>query len=181
MKHLLSLIALAGFAFTAAPELKAQKIGYINRQSVVDSLAAYDTAMAKLQRAAEFYDETLMSNQTEYQRLMTQYQEMSQNPSTPKTRLELKVKEIQALEDRMRELQEKRQEELQELQYDLLKPISDAVNKMTEAIAKEKGYVYVLDNTNNTLVVMPKTDDLTDVVRARMIAEEKKARTTAKP
>jgi outer membrane protein len=112
---------------------------------------------------------------------MTQYQEMSQNPNTPKTRLELKVKEIQALEDRMRELQEKRQEELQELQYDLLKPISDAVNKMTEAIAKEKGYVYVLDNTNNTLVVMPKTDDLTDVVRARMIAEEKKARTTAKP
>jgi outer membrane protein len=81
----------------------------------------------------------------------------------------------------MRELQEKRQEELQELQYDLLKPISDAVNKMTETVAKEKGYVYVLDNTNNTLVVMPKTDDLTDIVRARMLADEKKASTAAKP
>jgi outer membrane protein len=176
MKKFIPLLLFAGIIAGAASPLKAQiKFGYINRQAVVDSLAAYDTAMVKLQRAADFYDETLESNQREYQRLMTQYQEMSQNPATPKTRIELKIREIQTLEDRMRELQEKRQEELQQMQYDLLKPISDAVNKTTETVAKERGYTWVIDNTNNSLVVMPKGDDLTDIVRSRMLAEERKA------
>jgi outer membrane protein len=175
MKNIMNMLLFTGLFAGAALESTAQtKMGYINRQAVVDSLPAYDSAMVTLQRAAEYYDQTLADNQEEYQKLGAQYQDMAQNPATPKTRLELKIKEIQALEERMREIQEKRQEELQQMQYDLLKPISDAVNRMTETVAKERGYAYVFDNTNQTLVVMPKTDDLTDTVRARMIAEAKK-------
>ena len=42
-------------------------------------------------------------------------------------------------------------------------------------MAKEIDYTYIADNTNTELVVMPKRVELTDTVRARMIAESKKS------
>lgn len=142
---------------------------------------AYDSAQANLQRTKRNLEQALMNKQLELQKLSALYeQEMAKDPNNLKTRIEMEQK-IKVLTMSISTMPEKSSQELQRKESTLMKPIIEAVNRITETVAKERGYGYVLDNTSDLLVVMPQGDDLTYIVRERMIAESKKTGPAPKP
>ena len=49
-----------------------------------------------------------------------------------------------------------------------IKPIQDKLLATIKAVAKEKGYGYVIDNSSNLLLVMPPGDDLLPLVKTKL-------------
>jgi outer membrane protein len=83
---------------------------------------------------------------------------------------EVKRSELRDLQNRIAQLQQTSQQQLQGKQQSLLQPIIEKAQKAVDAVAKAKGYTYVFNDTGDgtVLVVKPAADDLTAQVKTKL-------------
>ena len=98
--------------------------------------------------------------QKELQTKMTEFEGMGATASEIKKNA--KVTEIQDLQQRIQNYQVTAQQQLQQKQNELLKPVFDKAEKAIEEVAKENGLLYVFDI--GTKVVLYKSSQSMDVL-----------------
>lgn len=146
----------------------AQKIGYVNMQEIVTGMPEYaqaDTALGQ-------YQNTLVQ---EYQAMQQQFQNELNTFVKDSATMSDAVKQVkrgtlQDLSGRISQFQQTMQQQLQQKQGDLLKPIIEKAQAAVSAVAKSKGYTYVMNDSGQgeILVVKPEGDDLTPSVKAKL-------------
>ena len=176
MKKLL-LGAVMAFGILSA---SAQtKIGYIN----TDELMGVMPEAAKINEDLNAYQQALQQQgqtlQIEADKKRDQYFKDSINLSA--SMKEIRRDELVKLYSRLQTYDQEAQQKAQEYAQTKIAPVRTKALDAIKAVAKEKGYTYVLDEATSTLLVMPPGDDLLPAVKAKLGIKDTPAAGGAKP
>lgn len=164
-----TFIALILMIATVVPASMAQKnvkLGHINSNELMQIMPGRDSAQAALQREVEDLQATLKSMQDE---LETRYNEYRSKESQMSDLIkQTKQRELQDMGARMEEFQKNAQQQLQDREQELLKPIIDRAKKAIEEVAKERGYTYIFDSGVGALLYQQDSDDIMPFVKTKL-------------
>lgn len=119
------------------------KFGHINSNELLSLMPERDSAQAQLQKYSKMLQDEMESMQNELQTKYADY-EQKQNTYTDLVK-KSKETEIQDLQRRVQEFQSSAQQDYQQKQSELFKPIMDKAQKAIEKVAKENGFTYIFD------------------------------------
>ena len=128
MKKIFTLLFVAFIAFGgSAMAQKTIKLGHINSNELMQIMPGRDSAQAVLQKEMEDLEETLKSMSTE---LETRYNEyMAKQDAMSDLIKQTKQRELQDMQARAQEFQKNAEQQLQDRQAELLKPIIERARK----------------------------------------------------
>ena len=156
------LVAIA----PAAMAQKNVKLGHINSSELMQIMPGRDSAQAAFQREVEDLQATLKTMQEE---LETRYNEYRAKESQMSDLIkQTKQRELQDMGARMEEFQKNAQQQLQDREQELLKPIIDRAKKAIEEVGKERGYTYIFDSSVGALLYQQDSEDIMPFVKAKL-------------
>ena len=145
---------------------KSIKLGHINSNELMQIMPGRDSAQATFQREVEDLQATLKNMQDE---LETRYNEYRAKESQMSDLIkQTKQRELQDMGARMEEFQKNAQQQLQDREQELLKPIIDRAKKTIEEVAKERGYTYIFDSGVGALLYQQDSEDIMPFVKAKL-------------
>lgn len=165
MKKIISVAILALGLLTATTS-KAQKIGYIRIDDMVQLMpeaAKIDTALSKYQ--ADSLNGTLNNIVQEYQYKDSMLTKVDTS-KTPKPVLNQLRNDVNVLAYQIQNWQTLAGQAYQAKEQQMYAPIYEKVINTIRAVAKEKGYTYVL--SKDVFLVAPDGDDILPVVAAKL-------------
>lgn len=166
MKKLLKVAAIAAVMLFAGTLAHAQKVGYVNFKAVVDALPETKGVQTQLQAYQKQFADQFQGMQTEYNTKVTDFQK--NNGAMNDATRTAKANEIQDIERRMQDFNNTAQQQINTKADELSKPLIAKAKDAITAIAKEKGYAYVLNTSQVDLIVSPDADDLMPAVKAKL-------------
>jgi len=168
MKKTLTVLAFAAFMFAANTQAQAQKLAHLNVDELLSLMPETKAAELEIQKYAGQLQKDLEDMQAEAQ---TKYQNLVANQANwTSLRVNKEQEELQAIGQKMEEYQQQAQQDLQNKQMELMRPIIEKAQDAVNAIAREKGYTYVLDSSQSKGVVIfaEKGEDILPLVKAKL-------------
>ena len=168
MKNLLK-VALVAFCMVFMGNLakaQTQKIGYIDMDAAIMSLPEVKTVKTQLDAFAKTWQDNLTTLQTELQTKAKEY-DAKKATMTDAART-LKEQELNDINNRLTQNNQLASQQVEAKQGELSKPLIEKVNAAISAVAKEKGYTYVINTTQNPLLVAPDADNLLAAVKLKL-------------
>jgi len=163
MKKLLLGAVMALGMMSASAQVK---IGYIN----TDELMSIMPEAAKINTDLNEYQTTLQQQglalQKEADTKRDQYFKDSATFSNSKK--EIVREELMKLYVRLQNYEQEMQEKAQKYAQDKIAPVRVKALDAIKAVAKERGYTYVIDEASSSLLVMPPGDDLLSAVKTKL-------------
>ena len=153
MKKYFKVLFLGVALFVLSGVANAQmKIAYVNSAEILESMPE----SAKVKTNLEAYYNEL---QAQLQTMLTEYSNKVQDYEANQASLsnlvkQSKEKEIVDMENRIQQFRANAEEEMVKKQEELLKPVLDKVQNAINAVGKEKGYTYIIDNAGGTIVYL---------------------------
>jgi len=142
------------------------KLGYVNSQELLSIMPEMTKADSDLKTFAKQYQDQLETMGKEFEKKGGEYQTAEKTMSEAVK--EVKQKELQSLESRIRDYQQSAQEKIGKKKEDLYKPILEKADKAIKDVAKEKGYSYVFDASGGGLLYANESDNLLPLVKAKL-------------
>ena len=159
MKKVLKL-ALAVALLMGSTSLFAQKFGRINTQEIIMSMPETKTMQTNMETYAQELQDNIETMQVEFN---TKLQDFQKNFNTlTDIAKEMKEKDLNDLQNRIREFQERAQQEYQKKQNELLAPIIEKAKNAIDKISAAGGYLVVFDTSTGSLVYFDEAN-LTDI------------------
>ena len=142
------------------------KIGYLNFQALLGQMPEAKTIKSQLDIYSKQFTDQLSVMNTELQTKGKEFQ--SQQATMTDAVRSVKQAELQDLQNRMQAYNTTAQQKFDEKSNELIKPLSDKARAAVVAVAKEKGYTYVIDSGTTTLLVSPDGDDMMEAVKVKL-------------
>ncbi len=168
MKKLVSLLFISTLLLSS-PSLFAQgkvKLGHLDFATLYGSLPGLDS----VKTIFETYNKSIQDQNAVMQgELESKFQEYQASVSTMSDIIRAtKEAEINDLQARMEAFQQKASADLQNKEAELTAPLIEEAKKAVEAVAKEQGYTYVFNSTEGLLLYSDPSDDIMDLVKAKL-------------
>lgn len=159
-KHLKSLLFAAVLFLGATSFTNAQSnIAHINKQELIKAMPAYAAAQAEIEKLGDTYQTTIQSSMKELETKLKQYNAEAESQSE-QTNMD-RMQEVEGMKQSLGQYQQQAQKDLQEKEFNLLKPIVEKADNAIKAVAKAQGIPYVLDSA--MLIVADGKDLMADV------------------
>lgn len=164
MKQLTLLTILGLLAFSA----NAQKIGHIDIQQIIQAMPEYSLFQDSIENEYNKAQGTLAKMVKQYENLSQVYKDSSIHWSTFDQKDKLTA--INALKVRIDEYQTYVSTDLNQKQSEFEQNLFERIRSAAEAVAKEKGYSYILNYTEQNLVIIytDNSNDVTAEVKKKM-------------
>jgi outer membrane protein len=143
-----------------------QKFGHIDSDELLEMMPEKAKAEKQMEAFAKEFQGALESMAKEYESKVTDYQAKEKDMTNLVK--QSKVKEITDLERRIQEFQSQAQGEIQKKEQELLAPIIEKARKAIDAVATEKGYTYVFDNSSGVLLFAKDSENIMAEVKAKL-------------
>jgi outer membrane protein len=167
MKKLFKVALVAVCMIFMGNFAKAQtKIGHIDFGAVYTSMPEFKTINTQLDAFKKQFIDQLTALNTELQTKSQAYQ-AGLSTMTPAVKT-AKESELNDLNKRMQDYQTSAQQQVEAKGNELSKPLLDKVKAAVTAVAKEKGYGYVIDTSQTALLVAPDGDNLMAAVKLKL-------------
>ena len=176
MKKLIVVAVMALGIFSASAQ---SKIGYISTDELIGLMpeaAKVNTELNEYQLSLQQQGKTL---QTEADKSRDQYFKDSLTLSP--TMKEIRKEELVKLYTRLQNYDQEAQDKANQYAQTKIAPVREKAMDAIKAVAKEKGYGYVIDNSSNLLLVMPPGDDLLPLVKTKLGIKDLPATPATKP
>ena len=160
---LISLITLFAASAANAQEAASPKFAYVNFSELVQLMPEMDEARATSEAASNEAQETYKGMVEEFQKKYEQYQQKAATWTAAIK--ESKEKELNEMDNRIREFQGAIQQELQEQQQKLMAPIYKKAQDIVGQLGKDKGFTMVIDATSVLYIDKAQCTDLTQEAR----------------
>jgi outer membrane protein len=151
MKRILfTLAVILGILSTAA----AQKIGYINTETILNKIPSYKTAQGQLERQRQEYQKEVEAGYQKVDELYKAYQ--ADKVLLTEDMKKRREEEIINKEQEVKEMQRKyfgQDGSLAKKTEELLKPLQDKVANAVKEVANDDGYGMIIDIANNPSIV----------------------------
>ena len=171
----ITLIAACIFATAFVDSAQTLKFGHLNMQEVVFLMDEMDSARVELEKFNTDIQTTYNAMIEEYNTKISTYEQMSAN-WTPSV-LATKQQEIQDLQNRLQQYQQNAQMDMNNLQQQLMAPISQKANEAVTKVGKANGLIYVFDLSSGAIPYFDAAQsmDITAQVKAELgISPDKK-------
>jgi outer membrane protein len=142
------------------------KIGWITSAELLQSMPEKAKADSDIAKYARSFQDQIDIMMKEYQTKGQQYQ--AGEKTMTDAMKEVRMKEIQDLQNRIESTQQSAQEKLQQKKQDVYAPILDKADKAIKAVAKEKNYDYIFDQSGGTLLVGKEGDNILPLVKQKL-------------
>jgi outer membrane protein len=148
------------------PTLHAQKYGYIDKDELYRSIPEYDTASIQLENLRKEYETQLASMQGELSSKATALN----NEAAGMSEFVRKSKqdELKNLNVRLQLFSVKANSQLEDQKQKLLLPIVEKADDAIKTVAKEQGYVFVLDASQLYYMDEKKCINMLPLVKAKL-------------
>ena len=176
MKKLIVVIVMASGFFNASAQ---NKIGYINTEelmSIMPEAAKINTELSEYQVSLQQQGQTL---QAEADSKRDQYFKDSSG-LTPSMK-EIRREELVKLYTRLQSYDQEAQDKANQYAQTKIAPIREKAMNAIKAVAKEKGYNYVIDDSSKMLLVSPPGDDLLPAVKTKLSIKDPAPAVTKPP
>lgn len=135
-------LAVALVCIAAGAMAQAAQFGHVNANFVLSKMPEYAKAMKQLTKLDSTYNLELEKLAVEINKKVEDYNNDTISPQLLK---DVKAQEIQELQFRAQQFQQRIEQDMQQQQVQLIRPISNKVINAINAIAEERGLVYVFD------------------------------------
>jgi outer membrane protein len=151
MKNLFKVAAISACLLLTITAANAQqKIAYINSAELIKLMPEITVADKQLEVYKGTLDTDGKTMYTEYQNKVADFQTKEKTMS--EALKDAKVKEIQDLEKRIQEFQQKASQDFDKKRGELYDPILKKAEEAVKTVAKEKGYSYVIDVSQQSVI-----------------------------
>ena len=146
----------------------AQKFGHIKTQEILTIMPEYTKAQTDIQTMQKQYEDEMKRLQDEINKKFTAYQQEQAN--LPKNIQERRQKELQELNERGMQMGQDAQQQLQQSWLQMLEPIAKKIDDAIKAVGQEGGYVYIFDLNATQIPFINETHstDVTGAVKAKL-------------
>ncbi len=169
----ISLLFVSAFLLLSSASMAQMKIAHINTNQLIASMPEADSAQAKLQAMNNELVKTGEELQVEYNKAYVAYEKdlATMSPLIRKT----KEDALQDMMSRIQEFGNNSQQALTQKQEELYQPILVKAQNAIQEIADEKGFDYILDTGQGTVLTIPKDESLNilSLVQAKLGIEVK--------
>ena len=166
MKKLVVLLACSLLTSCFAFAQTGQKFGWLTSAELLQAMPEKAKADSDIAKYAKSFQDQIDLMMKEYQTKGQQYQ-ASEKTMTDAVK-EVRMKEIQDIQNRIESTQQSAQEKLQQKKQDIYAPILEKADKAIQAVAKEKNYDYVFDKSGGMLLFAKEADDIMPLVKAKL-------------
>lgn len=157
----ISGILMAGIFFLSMVQFanaQTLKFGHINTEDLIKIMPEYDTAMNRLQKLQKELINYLEVMQVELNNKIDKYNKEAKSLSDLVR--QAKEQEIAEMNRKIQDFQLQAQNQLQEEQANLTKPIFDKVDKAIRDVGREGGFLYIFDVANRQLLYFDETKSI---------------------
>lgn len=144
----------------------AQKFGYVNTQTIMQSLPEIKKVDGELQALALQYENDLKSMQEELQKQSEAYEKAQSTMN--ETARQQKEQELQALYQKIQEQYQANQQELQKKQQELMTPIIAKVRKAIETVGQNGNFVFIFEEGTAIYANPTLAEDVTKLVQTEL-------------
>ncbi|MCO4293201.1 OmpH family outer membrane protein [Solitalea sp. MAHUQ-68] len=163
IKVLVAAIVLLIFAGNANAQVK---FGHINVNELIAAMPDIKVADKAVQDFTGTLDAQMKTMGTEYQTKIADYQ--SKEKTMTDAVKETKVKEIQDLEKRIGDFQQKAQQDISKKQEEVYAPVLKKAEDAIKTVAKENNIAYVFDSSKGVLIQFPDGDNILPLVKKKL-------------
>lgn len=152
----------------APMSLFAQKFAHFNAQEVLSQMPEITKAQTDIETMRKQYEDEIKRMEEEVQKKFAAYQE--EQASLPKNIQERRQKELQDLSERGMQYQRDAENELNQSWMQMLEPIYKKLNDAVKAVGDEGGYTYIFDLSTTQLAYVSETlsTDVTAAVKGKL-------------
>lgn len=165
LAFVVTFIALFFLGFNAQGQTKL-KLAHINSAELMKIMPGIDTAQKVLEDYSAQLQDELKAMYAEYEKKAMDFQDKQATMS--QSLQQVKVKELQDLESRIKTFEGTAQEDLQQKQEQVLTPIIDRAKAAISEVAKELGYNYVFDSSLGVLLYQEESDNIFEAVKKKI-------------
>jgi outer membrane protein len=146
--------------------IQAQKYGYIDKDELLRSIPEYDSAMVQVEKMRKQYENQLANMQGE---LSSKTETLNKESAGISEFLrKTKQDEINNLNIRIQLFSVRATAQLEENQKMLLRPLIEKADKAMNDVAKEQGFVFVLDASQLYYADEKKCTNILPLVKTKM-------------
>ena len=165
MKKTLVLLFVALIALGSNSFAQKQKFGHIDSNELLSVLPERDSAQAELEKYAKELDDQLKLMQNELDKKYTDYD--SNKASYSAIVRKTKEEELMGMQQRIQAFQQNAQQDLQQKESDLLKPIYEKIQNAIKEVGDENAFTYVYD-TATLLYYSDASIDVLPMVKTKL-------------
>ncbi|MFZ5430201.1 MAG: OmpH family outer membrane protein [Bacteroidota bacterium] len=163
MRNLSKIIAVVSFVLIAGMAAgQNPKFGHIDLQALIQLMPERTKAEADYTKHIEELEEQMGTMQKEYETKLTDY--LQKRDSLSELVRSAREGEIQDLQQRIQNFQMIAQQQLQQKQSEMLRPIFEKAQNAVAEVGKEKGLIYVFDVSGELGTVLYKSSESLDVL-----------------
>jgi outer membrane protein len=162
MKQLKTLLLATALCIGTVSFTQGQsKVAHINTNDLISAMPETKAAQAELKTLSDGYQKDLQNMGTELQNKSTQYTaEAATKTQEENTK---RQEELMTMEQNARQFQTKAQQDIQEKQDALFKPITEKARLAILKVGRAQGFEYVLDSGLGVTIMADGKDLLVDV------------------
>jgi len=167
MKNLLKLLVVTMITVSAVTAANAQtlKFGHIDLNALIQVMPERATAEQEFNKFQGELEDILGEMQKDYQTKLGEFEQMGNDVSEIKKNA--KVAEIQDIQQRIQNYSSTAQQQLQQKNNEVMKPIYDKATNAIAEVAKEQGLIYVFE-VNSLLYKSNQSVDVLPLVKAKL-------------
>ena len=167
MKQFKTLLLAAALFIGGASFMQAQsKIAHINTQDLIAGMPEMKVAQAEMEKLGKTYEADIKAMATEFQNKMKMYEAEATSKTDEEN--QKRLVEVQTMQQNIQQYQNQAQQEMQNKEIDLLKPITEKAKAAILKVARAQGFQYVLDSTQGGGVIMSDGKDLLADVKTEL-------------
>ena len=146
----------------------AQKFGHVKFAEILTVMPEYTKAQTDIQAQQKQYEDEMKRASDELTKKFTEYQQEQAN--LPKNIQERRQKELQELNEKGMQFQADAQQQLQKAYAEMMEPIYKKIDDAIKAVGQEGGYVYIFDlnSTDIPFVNESLSTDVTPIVKGKL-------------
>lgn len=168
MKKFVSVIVVL-FLFAGISNSMAQsniKLGHVDFAALYGMMPGLDSVRVQFENYNKSVQEQFAAMQTELENKFMDYQANVDGMS--EIIRATKEAEINDLKERLDAFEIQATQDLQNKEMELTSPIIEKARKAVEEVATENKYTYVFNSTEGLLLYATPSDDITDLVKAKL-------------
>jgi outer membrane protein len=160
MKKIFIILFILSAGIANVAKAQTLKFGHIDIQQLIQVMPERVTAVAELEKTSKELEDMLGTMQTELQTMFKEYTDKQATMSDLVK--QAKGDDIQAKQQRIETFRTQSEQQLQQKQQDLMKPIISKADSCISIVAKEQGLIYVFDVSSR--VVLYKSNQSVDIL-----------------
>jgi len=167
MKQFKTLLLATALFIGGTSFMQAQsKIAHINTQELIAGMPDMKVAQSEMDKLGKTYEADIKASVTEYQNKMKLYEAEATSKTDEEN--QKRLVEVQTMQQNIQKFQGEAQQQMQNKEIDLLKPITEKAKAAILKVARAQGFQYVLDSTQGGGVIMSDGKDLLDDVKKEL-------------